>query len=402
LSLFLQILLGGAALLVLFPVTVLFIEVLLAVTAADRAAVAAGDRPRAAVLVPAHNEELVIGDTLRSIMPQLNARDRLIVIADNCTDDTAALAAREGAEVIVRTNAALRGKGFALDFGVRHLELDAPPIVLIIDADCRAGMGSVDRLIRVCARAMRPIQSLYLMQAGADPGLKLRIAQFAWAVKNQVRPLGLHRLGLPCQLMGTGMAFPWSCISGAALATGHIVEDLKLGVDLARAGTPPLFCPEVLVTSNFPVSVEGIAGQRTRWEHGHLMVILNDAPRLLVKGFASLQGGLIAMALDLTVPPLALLSLLALAVWIASAIFYVLSGVEFPLLAVSTALALLLLAVLLSWARYGRGIISLASLMSAPLYAAWKIPLYARFLVSRQVEWVRSRRDKDGKKPGGG
>jgi hypothetical protein len=69
---------------------------------------------------------------------------------------------------------------------------------------------------------------------------------------------------------------------------------------------------------------------------------------------------------------------------------------------VSTALALLLLAVLLSWARYGRGIISLASLMSAPLYAAWKIPLYARFLVSRQVEWVRSRRDKDGKKPGGG
>jgi hypothetical protein len=131
-------------------------------------------------------------------------------------------------------------------------------------------------------------------------------------------------------------------------------------------------------------------------------VILNDAPRLLVKGFASLQGGLIAMALDLTVPPLALLSLLALAVWIASAIFYVLSGVEFPLLAVSTALALLLLAVLLSWARYGRGIISLASLMSAPLYAAWKIPLYARFLVSRQVEWVRSRRDKDGKKPGGG
>jgi hypothetical protein len=59
----------------------------------------------------------------------------------------------------------------------------------------------------------------YLMYAPKQAGLKIRIAQFAWVVKNQVRPAGLQRLGLTCPLMGTGMALPWSCISTANLET---------------------------------------------------------------------------------------------------------------------------------------------------------------------------------------
>ena len=65
------------------------------------------------------------------------------------------------------------------------------------------------------------------MQAAEGASLKMRLAEFAWVIKNQVRPLGLHRLGLPCQLMGSGMASPWACINSADLATGHIVEDLN-------------------------------------------------------------------------------------------------------------------------------------------------------------------------------
>ena len=57
------------------------------------------------------------------------------------------------------------------------------------------------------------------------------------------------------------MTFPWEVISQAELASGHVVEDLKLGLDLARIGYPPLFHPLVTVTSYFPSSVEGT--QRT-------------------------------------------------------------------------------------------------------------------------------------------
>jgi cellulose synthase/poly-beta-1,6-N-acetylglucosamine synthase-like glycosyltransferase len=391
----LEIVLAGAALLLLVPATVLFAEVLLAATRRDRVTTHDGERRPLAVLMPAHNEASIIVGALRSIIPQLGKFDRLLVVADNCSDDTAAVAAREGAEVIMRSDLTRRGKGYALDFGVRHLAADPPQVVIIVDADCHVAMGSLDTLARLCAHTSRPIQALYLMHAGEDAGPKMRIAEFAWVVKNQIRPGGLHRLGLPCQLTGTGMAFPWVSLSAANLATGHIVEDLKLGIDLARAGTPPLFCPNALVSSDFPASVDGVRGQRMRWEHGHLSVVLSEAPRLFLESLTSLNTDLMALALDLSVPPLALLALQVAALWCVSAVFYLLAHTQFPLAITSLAGALIVLAVLLSWARYGRQIISFKGLAFAVIYALVKIPLYARFLVARQLEWVRSKRDGD-------
>ncbi len=391
----LEFLLGGAALVLLLPVLVLFLEVLLATTNCGGPSTEEGERRRVAILVPAHNEASIIAGVLRSVIPQLAGSDRLLVVADNCSDDTASVAIAAGAEVVRRTDLSRRGKGYALDFGVRHLERDAPDIVIIIDADCRVAAGSIDRLVRVCARTGRPVQSLYLMHAPKGAGLKTRIAEFAWIVKNQARPEGLHRLGLPCQLMGTGMAFTWLCISTSELATGHIVEDLKLGIDLASAGTPALFCPEALVTSIFPESSEGIQTQRTRWEHGHLALILSDVPRLLLESLTTHNVGLMTLALDLSVPPLALLMLLMAVVWLASVLFLILAKAQFPFVIATTAAVLLALSVLLSWRRYGRNIISLGSLAYALIYAVWKIPLYLRFLVSRQRVWTRSKRDED-------
>jgi hypothetical protein len=83
-------------------------------------------------------------------------------------------------------------------------------------------------------RTGRPVQALYLMLAPADAGLARRLAQFAWRVRNWARPAGWHRLGLPCQLMGTGMAFSWDMLRDAPLANASIVEDMKLGIDLAK------------------------------------------------------------------------------------------------------------------------------------------------------------------------
>lgn len=396
----LELLLAGVALLLLMPVTVFFFEVLLGSTARAKMTESEGERLRLAVVMPAHNEASIICGTLRSILPQLKESDRLIVVADNCSDETATIAAAEGAEVVVREDPNRRGKGYALDYGVRHLEGDAPSIVVVIDADCQVAAGSIDRLARACARSARPVQALYLMFAGKDAGLKMRIAEFSWVVKNWARPAGLLRAGLPCQLMGTGMAFPWSCISSARLATGHIVEDLKLGIDLARAGAPPLFCPEALVTSNFPPSAEGIRGQRARWEHGHLSVILSDAPRLLLESALSWNANLFALALDLSVPPLSLLTLLVSATWVLSVLLYVLDGARLPIAIASAQILILTFSVLLAWIRYGRRIVSLGTLALAILYALWKIPLYIRFTVARQLHWVRSKRDKDGPTPG--
>jgi len=195
--------------------------------------------------------------------------------------------------------------------------------------------------------------------------------------------------------MGTGMAFPWTCISTAALATGHIVEDLKLGIDLARAGTPPTFCAEALVTSQFAASSEGSQSQRTRWEHGHLGLIVSDTPRLLLESVFTLDLKLLALALDLSIPPLALLALMNALVWIMSASFFLVTKHQTPLIIASTSIVLLALSALLSWTGYGRHILSLGNLIYAVFYAIMKVPLYAKFLVARQLDWVRSKRDQD-------
>jgi cellulose synthase/poly-beta-1,6-N-acetylglucosamine synthase-like glycosyltransferase len=389
----LEVLLVGTTLLLLVPAIVLFVEVLLGVSTREDKGPDMDRRSRLAVIMPAHDEESIIATALRAVMPQLNPNDRMIVVADNCADQTASIAAAEGAEVIVRSDAIRRGKGYALDSGVRHLEGNAPEIVVIVDADCLVTPGSLDRLALACARTARPVQALYLMHAPVGANPLMRIAEFAGVLKNRVRPLGLRRMGLPCQLMGTGMAFPWSTISTANLATGHIVEDLKLGIDLARAGTPPLFCPDAMVTSTFPLSNEGIKSQRTRWEHGHLAVILSDGPSLLIESVTTMNINLMALALDLIVPPLALLMFLVLGIWVSALIWYAVSGAQLPLALATLAGALLALSVLLSWIRFGQRIVTLGGLMLGVAYAVWKIPLYAKFLIARQLDWVRSKRD---------
>ena len=318
------------------------------------------------------------------------------MVADNCSDDTARVATAAGAEVVERVDAVRRGKGYALDFGVRHLEAAPPEVVVIVDADCQLHAGSLDLLAPLAATERRPVQALDLMRAPVGAALKTRIAEFAWLVKNQVRPLGCRRLGWPCQLMGTGMAFPWALIRTAPLASGHTVEDLRLGLDLAAAGAPPLFCPGALVTSVFPIHAQGAADQRARWEQGHVGVILHEVPRALWRSLTRLRPALAAMALDISVPPLTILVLLLIAQTVLDAIFAAAGGARTPLWLSLRALTMVIVAVGIAWLRFGRRVVSFGELLGAPLYVLAKLPLYARFFRRGKREWVRARRDERG------
>src|SRR5947209_2702520 len=166
-------------------------------------------RPPIAILVPAHNEEAVLSSTLSSLMPQMQAQDRVIVIADNCDDSTVTIARALGATVAERTDVHRRGKGYALDHGLRSLDGQPPSIVMMFDADCTIHGGAVDALAAQVTATGQPAQALYLMDQPRDAGARDLVSALAFLVKNWVRPRGLFRLGLPCLLTGTGMAFPW-------------------------------------------------------------------------------------------------------------------------------------------------------------------------------------------------
>jgi cellulose synthase/poly-beta-1,6-N-acetylglucosamine synthase-like glycosyltransferase len=231
------------------------------------------------------------------------------------------------------------------------------------------------------------------MHAPPGSGLMKKIAEFAWRVKNHTRALGYARLGLPCPLMGSGMAFNWELLSKADLANGHIVEDMKLGLDMARAGKAPHFCVAAEVHSSFPSSDSGTASQRTRWEHGHLSMIVSTVPQLLVESILKGRLTLLAMALDLSVPPLALLAMMVMALGVLGLLAALLTGLLLPLLLAVLLVGAFGAGVLLAWWGYGRAILSAGNLLMVGVYILRKVPLYLRFLINRQVEWVRSKRD---------
>ena len=223
------------------------------------------DPIKLAVLIPAHNEATEIGITLENLISQLKNDDRLIVVADNCTDNTALVAQQYGAIVIERTNPEKRGKGYALDYGLGFLESNPPDVVIIIDADCSSQPDCLQTLAGICQQANRPVQAAYLMESPHNPSPKDLISALAFLVKNVVRSTGLMKLGFPSLLNGTGMAFPWEAIKSVSLASGNIVEDLQLGIDLTVACYPPIFCPQIQVTGRLPQEQNVATVQRTRW-----------------------------------------------------------------------------------------------------------------------------------------
>jgi cellulose synthase/poly-beta-1,6-N-acetylglucosamine synthase-like glycosyltransferase len=354
-----------------------------------------GVRPPVAVLVPAHNESSGLLPTLANIQSQSLPGDRLLVVADNCLDDTAALARAGGAEVVERNDPAKRGKGYALDWGVRYLSSNPPEIVIIIDADCTIADGALNALAFTCVMTGRPVQAVYLMTAPIDSQINYQVAEFSWRVKNWLRPLGLRALKLPCQLVGSGMAFPWDVIYSADLGGGQLVEDLKLGLDLTLAGHPPIFCPSARVTSKFASSVKGASTQRKRWEQGHLDTLLKTAPRLLTIAIARRDWNLLAIALDLAVPPLSLLAMLVLGIF-GFSLLHAISGHSSTAFAISTvSLLALTMATLLAWLTCGRDVVPPSALLKIPSYAFRKLKLYRQFVFGKiDSQWTRTDRTK--------
>jgi cellulose synthase/poly-beta-1,6-N-acetylglucosamine synthase-like glycosyltransferase len=390
-----QILLILAAVLLTIPAVVLLLQVASPNRLSVEPAYATITRPKVAVILPAHDEEKCIGRTLTSIKAQLANDDEVLVVADNCSDSTARIARESGALVVERHDLLHRGKGFALDFGLKFLNsISSFDVIIIIDADCSLGAHFIEILSSRCMRTSRPVQAAYLMGLAKEYQYNFgSIKVLAWKIKNYIRPLGGQFLGFPCQLMGSGMAFPGNLLLKSNLATSNIVEDLKLGIDLAIEGHPPLFCPEAVILSDFPINSKAMHSQRKRWEHGYLSSMIRYIPVLISQSARRRDLSLLAMAADLSVPPLALFSLLSLGAFSAALVLFIITGLSSPILANSVQTALLFATVIIIWFRHGRSVVSLSELRLFPLYVLSKIPLYFSFLTSRQTHWVKTDRD---------
>ena len=347
------------------------------------------------ILVPAHNEASGIAATVEAL--QFSAPDcRILVVADNCTDETARLARRAGAETIIRSDPDHLGKGFALAYGRDFLAKAPPDAVVVIDADCRLSEGSIAKLVEKAVISGEPVQSVNLLERTVATSPLVDISNFAMLVKNLVRARGLARMGGGVLLFGTGMAFPWKLFSRLDLATSNAVEDIELGLALARLGVKVSFEDGALVTSP-AASIADSKGQRSRWEHGFLQAAAHNGWPLLFSGLRQRSRHLVAIGAHMLVPPLAMLMLLSIFMLLGVSIIALWSGYYAPLLVLLVSFLGAVTLLLVAWWKEGRDVITYKSLMRFPFYIMWKIPIYLGFITSRQTGWNRTRRD--GEKP---
>lgn len=240
---------------------------------------------RIAIVIPAHDEENVIGHTLQSCLNLDYPKDlfRIFVVADNCSDATAEVAGKYGATVIERRDAEHRGKGFALSHAFEHVLPQGYEAVVIIDADCL-----IDRdALRVIAQNMADgAKVLQINNTVSNPDQS--VMSYALAVGNFIENMFFYApkslLGFSVFLRGTGMvlhrdvllAHPWSAHS--------IVEDVEYSLTLLQAGYRIRFVPQVKVASPFPTEQDQLRVQRTRWASGNLTFGRKAALGLIAAG----------------------------------------------------------------------------------------------------------------------
>jgi 1,2-diacylglycerol 3-beta-glucosyltransferase len=353
---------------------------------------------RFAIVTPAHNEESAILRTLESFFridypPEL--RD-IIVVADNCTDDTARIAREAGAIVYERHHHDLRGKGYALRwvfdrFGEEKAGYDA---VVVIDADSVASVEFLSVMNYYLAKGARALQSSDLVMP--QPGVwSVEATRLGFTLYNYVRPLGRRVLGGHAGARGNGMCFAWSALERVPWNAFSQNEDLEYGLQLLLSGIPVEFAPEAEVLATMPAVAKNAESQRSRWEAGRFMMIRKYSWPLLKAFFGRRSFAFFDAFVDLTMPPLVNFIILCAGLGIASGVVALTGLVHpvFPLLWFIVTLCAVL-HMIIGLQAPGVDPSLRTTLVHIPRYAWWKLLLYLRLVRRGHTrEWVRTTRE---------
>ena len=332
-----------------------------------------------AVVIAAHNEEKNLRDTLESIKNCRGSFD-IVVVADNCTDDTAAIASSLGAKVLQRQDQERRGKGYALDYAFENLDYD---YYVVVDADTVVDPCTVEQLRCHFGAGADAVQLPYTVRNPAE-SVRSSLLDLALTGFNVIRPKGRSFFGLSAGIVGNGFALSRETLEKVPYQAGSIVEDLEYHLKLVQSGLVVRFATGASVRALMPTQGKASFTQRGRWEGGRLRVAVDYAPKL---GRALLKGNLAILEplLDLVTLPLGQLSMLVLVGLILGTF-----SSYFTFL-----LAILIFHVAVS-VGHMRSKPSLKTWAYIPVYCLWKVAVMMRIghFSRKQASWVRTEREE--------
>ena len=317
-----HLLLNGIAALLLLTSLPLLAELCLLSLAAlllPEPASPTSDSPvRLAVIVPAHNEEQLIGMCVAGLRSSHRLPDAVFVVAHNSGDSTAAAAETAGAEAIILKDDGTRGKGAALHHGFTHALALNYTAVLVVDADSVVDPQLIGHVTRAMAAGADAVQARYIASTLAG-GARTAIMALSLTGMNFVRPLGRSRLGLSCGIFGNGFALSAATIRAVPYTAHSVVEDLEYHLALTASGRSVRFLEHAIVRGELPNNDTAASTQRARWEGGRSRIRKSFVPRILK---AVLRGNpnlveplfdLLSVPLTSVVPILLAMALLPLA-----------------------------------------------------------------------------------------
>lgn len=347
------------------------------------------------VIVPAHNEAAVIEGVIASLRQLDWPSDgfRILVVADNCTDTTAALARAAGAEVLERHDTRHRGKGYALDFAFQASQAHGSAYaIVVVDADTKVSPNLLEAFAARIENGAKAIQAHYDV-LNPQASWRTRLMAIALASFHRVRSRARERLRLSCGIRGNGWCITHRLLRQVPYRAYSLAEDIEYGIDLGLAGFRVHYADEAHVAAMMVADEQAARSQRQRWENGRWQLIRSRTLPLLRAAMG--RGGRVCLdlALDLLVLPL---SYVALNV----AVLLVLAGIAWlwePSMEIWLWLGLgcgmsLLLYVLRGWQLSGVGLRGLVDLLRAPFFVIWKVLLMLR--ARESVEWIRTKREQ--------
>lgn len=347
---------------------------------------------RFAVVVPAHDEEQMIGATVASLLAVDYPRDEfaVVVVADNCSDATAENARRAGARTLERNDPERRGKGFALDLAFTTLLAEGrADALVVVDADTAVSPGLLTAFAARLATGERVVQGRYGVR-NIDASWRTRLMAIALGMFHDLRSLARERLRLSCGLRGNGMCFAADVLATHPHRAHGLVEDVEYGVELGVAGIRVAYAHEAEVRGEMAAGRRAATTQRERWEGGRAKLARQWVGPLLRKAIRERDRVALDLALDLATPPLSRIVLVTAIGFGLEGCAWLTRGAVTPAAWIWATHALALAAyVIRGVALSGLGARGFVTLALAPGYVLWKLVAVRR---SAPAQWRRTER----------
>lgn len=239
-----------------------------------------------ALVVAAHNEERVIGqmiDSLKSLNYPKDLYD-IFVVADNCTDSTAAISRGKGALVYERFNTVKRGKGYAMEWIFDIIfKLDKKyDAISVFDADNVVSSNFLMEMNKQLCKGHKVVQGYIDSKNPFDSWITCSYSIAFWTV-NRLFQLSRYYLGMSCGLCGTGFCIDTEVLKKLGWGATCLTEDLEFTMKLALNGMKVSWAHDAVVYDEKPLTLKQSWNQRKRWMQGHADCAIRFFPKLIKK-----------------------------------------------------------------------------------------------------------------------